>query len=260
MFAAFVRILLGLALGGSALAQDRPDRDARGLRVGSFMIHPSIALQTGADTNFFLGSLNPQSTFFGAVAPRVEIRSDWNRHALKLEADARAVFFTHDSNDNTIDYNFTLAGQADITHKARLTGEISFARDHDQRGSNDVPAAADRPVGFFDMNAKLSGEVLLGRARIAPFAEWRQLNFDDTGLLGGGVNNQDDRDRTELRMALAVGVKVTRGYEGFLSAAYIQTDYDAAVDDTGIDRDSTGYQVLGGFRVRLSRAFQASSD
>lgn len=261
MTRSLARILgvLAMTLAAShAHGQARDDRDARGLRMGAFMIHPSISLEQGVESNYFLAPVNRQSTYFAALAPRVQVRSDWNRHALRLDAGAKAIFFTNDSDDNVIDFDLTLAGQADITRKARITAEVAYTRDHDQRGTNDVPAASDRPVRFRDMNARLSGEVIFGNARFVPFAEWRRLNFDDTGLLGGGINNQDDRDRTELQTGLTLGVKVTRGYEGFLTAAYIRTDYVAPVDDTGVARDSTGYQVLGGFRIRLSRLLEGS--
>ena len=46
-----------------AQAQSRDDRDARGLRTGSFMIFPSITFEQGVDTNYFLAPLHRQSTY-----------------------------------------------------------------------------------------------------------------------------------------------------------------------------------------------------
>lgn len=246
---------LFMALTASLCQAQSPDQDqleGRGIRAGAFLVFPSITLEQAIDSNVFLSSLNRQSTYHAALEPRIFIRSDWNRHALRLDLGTKTGFFTHDSADNFLDYDVTLAGQVDITRKARLTGEIRFAHEHDKRGSNDVTAASDSPVGFDDLQARLDGEWIMGPVRVGPFAEWRRLDYDDTGLLGGGINNQDDRDRTHLRTGLTMGVRVSRGYEGFLTAAYIQTDYKDPVDDTGVDRDATGYQVLGGMKVRLS--------
>jgi len=236
-----------------AQSPDQERMEGRGIRAGAFLVFPSITLEQAIDSNVFLSALNRQSTYHAALEPRVLIRSDWNRHALRLDLGTKAGVFTHDSADNFLDYDVTLAGQADITRKARLTGEIRFAHEHDKRGSNDVPAASDTPVEFDDLQARLEGEWIMGPMRIGPFAEWRRLDYDDTGLLGGGINNQDDRDRTHLRTGLTMGIKITRGYEGFLTAAYVQTDYKDPIDDTGVDRDATGYQVLGGMKIRLSR-------
>lgn len=242
-----------LALPSHAQGPDLDLSEGRGLRAGAFLVFPSITLEQAIDSNVFLSALNRQSTYHAALEPRIFIRSDWNRHALRLDLGAKAGIFTHDSADNFLDYDVTFAGQVDITRKARLTGEIRFAHEHDERGSNDVPAASDSPVEFDDLQTRLQGEWIVGPTRIEPFVEWRRLDYDDTGLLGGGINNQDDRDRTHLRTGLSLGFRITRSYEGFLTAAYLQTNYKDAVDDTGIDRDSDGYQVLGGMKIRLSR-------
>ncbi|MEM7059826.1 MAG: outer membrane beta-barrel protein [Pseudomonadota bacterium] len=242
-----------IAAPGFAQSPDLDQLEGRGIRAGAFLFYPTATLEQAINSNVFLSSLNRQSTYHAALAPRLFVHSDWNRHALRLDIGTKAGVFTHDSADNFLDYDAALAGQADITRKARLTGEVRFSHDSDERGTNDVPTASDSPVEFSELEARIQGEWLYGSARIGPFAEWRRLDFDDTGLLGGGINNQDDRDRTELRTGVALGLKVIRGYEGFVSAAYVQTEYASALDDTGIDRDSTGFQLLGGVNIQLSR-------
>jgi hypothetical protein len=186
------------------------------------------------------------------------IESNWNRHAVRLETGAEFGFFSHDSDDDYIDYFANFDGVIDITRKAYINGGFGYAHGHEARGTDDVPGTADEPVEFDGFSGDILGEVSTGRFRFQAFANAEDLNFDDVSLIGGGTSNQDDRDRFEFESGIEVGYSVRSGYEAFIRASYLMTDYDDAVDDGGVDRDSNGFRVLAGLKIDLTRLIEAS--
>lgn len=244
-----------LALTDLASAQNGEEP---GIRAGPLVFTPSIGVSTQYDTNVFLSDTNETETFLFTVAPRLEVRTDWNRHGLKLETGARYGFFTHDGDDNFLDYDARLAGVLDITRRHRLVGSAEYRRAHDGRGSTDAPGNIAEPVVWTSFAADLRGEAEFNFFEIIPFARFEALDFQDAPVVGGGLNNQDDRDRTDFEAGLEVAYAVRRGYRAFLSGTYLRTDYEDPVDDFGVNRDSEGWRVLAGVRLELSELLQGS--
>lgn len=246
---------LGLIVPGTAFAQED---NGLGIRAGGFILAPSISVTEEFDSNVFLSETNEESTFRTIVAPRLEIRSDWNRHAVRLEAGAEYGFFTHDSDDQYLDYDVTLFGEVDITRAARINTSLGYSRLHDARGSIDAPGNIAEPIGYDALRFDIQGDVAFNVLQISPFLAVQMLDFDDAPLIGGGTNNQDDRDRVDLTAGVEVSYVVRRGYEAFVRGSYLSADYDAAQDDTGVNRDSDGWRVLGGMKLNLTRLLEGS--
>ena len=241
-------------VASSAQDRGRPD----GIRAGAFIINPSITVEESYNSNIFLEDSGVTDTFLTTIAPSLTIESNWNRHGLRLETGAEFGFFSHDSDDDYIDYNAGLSGVLDITRAMRISGGFGYFRDHDQRGSVDVPGNIAEPVEFDGFTGDILGEMAFGRFRFEAFANTQYLDYEDAPLIGGGVANEDDRDRFAAEAGVEIGYGVRRGYEVFIRGSYLVTDYDDAVDDAGIDRDSTGFRVLGGLKVDFTRLVEAS--
>ena len=180
-------------VASSAQDRDRPD----GIRAGAFIINPSITVEESYNSNIFLEDSGVTDTFLTTIAPSLTIESNWNRHALRLVTGSEFGFFSHDSDDDYIDYNVGLSGVLDITRRAHIDGGFGYTHGHEARGTVDVPGTATEPVEFDGFSGDILGEVSTGRFRFQAFANAEDLNFEDVSLIGGGVSNEDDRDRFE---------------------------------------------------------------
>ncbi len=241
-------------VASSAQDRGRPD----GIRAGAFIIQPSITVGESYDSNIFLEDSGVTDSFITTIAPRLMIETNWNRHALRLETGAEFGFFTSGSDDDYIDYDASLEGVLDITRRAYISGGFGYTHGHEARGTVDVPGTATEPVEFDEFSGDILGEVSSGRFRFQAFANTGHLDFEDVPLIGGGFSNEDGRDRFEVETGVEIGYSVRSGYEAFIRGSYLLTDYDDAIDDTGVDRDSTGFRVLGGLKVDLTRLIEAS--
>lgn len=251
-----------LVLPGLAVAQSiRGDDERSGVRVGGFRIQPSINTGAEYDTNLFRENVNVNDSFILSVNPEVDIVSDWNRHGLRLSLGAEYGSFTNDFNDNYFDYDVELAGVLDISRTMRLTGSIGYLNGHEARGSDDIAetARAVEPTETNTLSISILGEGTFGRFLVAPFFDARFREFDDVDLqAGGGVLNNDDRDRIEFEAGVEVSYEVRSGFSAFLRPSYLDVNYADGIDDTGVNRDAEGYRVLAGMKVDLTRLIQAS--
>ena len=62
----------------------RPESDAVGIRSGGFMILPTISVSESYNDNILASESNTRDDLITDVEPAIIVKSDWNRHALKL--------------------------------------------------------------------------------------------------------------------------------------------------------------------------------
>lgn len=256
------------AATGVATAQDqRPQLDGRenalGVRVGSFLLDPSIRVGNSFTDNVLLEEEDTNAAYIFTVAPTLALRSNWNRHAARIEVGLEnGTFVELDDNDQPGDDDYTDfrilgSGQLDITRAARLTGGLGFQQRHEARGSDDVANTALEPVVFNEFSADLEGEYKAGLIRLTPHFDFRDLSFSDSDLSGGGSSNNSDRDRQEYRYGGEVGYEFQRGYEAFVRGEGVNIAYNDDLDDGSENRDSIGWSALTGVNVGLSRLLTA---
>lgn len=229
-----------------------------GVRMGSFIVAPSIELEQRFDDNVFRQSDNKDSDTISRIAPQVEVRSDWNRHALSFSTGVAAEFHWENSDDNTLDANIGVDGEIDITRDVQLRLGTGYGRRHSNRGADDVVGNAAEPLveNAYDGEAEL--HMQFNRIGITVGGDIVYRDFENSDRLGGGQTNENDRDRVEFGGDLRIGFEARKGYEIFVFGRADQRDFDDAVDELGRNRDSDGYRVRAGIAFKPSRKLDAS--
>lgn len=239
--------------------RDRPAFQAVGVRLGSFLVYPAVDLSVIFDDNLFADGTDTDDFFF-RVSPEVKVESNFPRHALNLQADLNNdTYFDQNSEDRT-EFGFGATGRLDITEGTSFRADVQYEDRREDRGSPDAVGAAADPVQFsrFQGTGELSYRP--GRARISVGGTYEMLDFDDVGLIGGGVQNNDDRDRDVYSVFGRLGYEVSPGYEVFALGLYGQTDYDSTLDDNGVNRDSDLYTVEGGARFEITNVIAGEAS
>jgi len=243
------------ALMPLAVAAQSSDYESPGFRFGSFVARPTVAISQSYNSNLFRDEHNTTDSFITNFGFRGELESDWNRHGLRLETGTNYGLYWDSSDDNFWDSFALLSGVYDVKRNIRVLASAGYSREHEARGTDDVDQGNEKdPVKFEDLSGALAVEAEFGRFRVNPFGEISHLNFHDVDAIGGGEVDQDDRDRLEGEAGLELGYAVRRGYEAFVRTSYLWENYD----ESGADRDSDGFLVLGGVKVDLTRLITAS--
>ena len=244
------RVAAALAL---SVLLPRPDLMAQsggqGIRAGSFIVKPSLELSESYDSNFFNEIDDVSDSQITTFSPQISVESDFSRHKIVARAGLREVIPHQLTDDTESTFLLGVDGEIDVTRQLRIAIGSGVRRIAQGRGNDETDGGLAGPVYSDRYGNALTVQYQAGDFRIEPFVSAVFQDFIDRGQLV----NQDDRDRLTIAGGLELGYRLARGYEGFVRTTFFDVDFQDAVDDFGVNRDSRGVEVLTGVELKLSR-------
>lgn len=237
--------------GETVRNRPRPELDALGAHLGAFYVFPSLTNGLHYNDNVFATDGNEESDFLYTLEPQVAVRSDWNRHAVGLAAGGRLGYYFDETDENFKDAFANASGRLDISSSSVLRGNIDLRREHEERGDPNDAGGAE-PTVFYNLAGSVEGSHRFNRVTISAGGEVRHFDYDDVDATGGGTIDQDDRDRMQYRPGVRVAYEFLDGYAAFVRAEGDIRRYDQSTDNAGINRDSQGYDLVGGASLDLT--------
>lgn len=232
--------------------RQRPALDAVGVRLGGFQLFPQLDLAGVYDNNIFAREDQETDDLIYVLAPRLELESNWGKHALRFGADSTILRYEDNDSEDREDYTIWAEGRVDVSASGFLGTELRHAKRHENRESPD-DAGGFKPTEFYVSSLAASYEIrpdprrLYGRIE----GEYRRFNFEDSLGPGGPIDN-DDRDRDEVRGTIRLGYAVRPAYSIFVQGDSRSIKYDDRFDDDGFQRDSDGYRISVGTALDFS--------
>lgn len=225
--------------------------DPPGIRLGGFLLYPTLELVEMYNDNIFATTNNRVGKFVTVVNPRVDLRSNWNNHALHLFAAGSLGFYHGASSENFQDFSIGASGRLDIQRNWYLFGGASFSRKHEDRGTPNALFGPE-PNEYFDTQANIGYYQKFNRVFVRLEGRWERFNYTNNKSLNiAGVVNNENRNRNEFIESLRVGYEFLEGTELWLQGALNQRLYDQRFDNLGFQRSSTGWEVVAGANVDL---------
>jgi hypothetical protein len=237
--------------GETVRTRARPELDALGVHVGSFYLYPSIAGGVAYNDNVFYTDSNTKSDFVYTVAPRVELKSDWNNHSLTASAGGRFDFYNDETSENSEDAYANVAGRLDISRNSVMRAHANVQRAHEDRSDPNDVAGTSEPTVFYILEGGLNGTHRFNRVTVSLGNDIRRFQYTDTSATAGGTIDNSDRDYTQLRPGVQVGYEFSPGYSAYLRGEGDIRRYDKK-DSSGATHDSKGYDFVGGASVDLT--------
>ena len=238
--------------GETVTSRQRPEVIPLGMRVGTFLLYPKISVTETYDDNIFRVEEDKDHDLITTIGPEFDLRSDWNNHAFNLRGDARIDRFARSEKENVEDYNVDADGRYDVTRNIYLFGFLGYSQLSEDRGSPD-DAGGVEPTQYNVYRGSARYFHRLNRVSFRLDAAAQKYDFDDVsrGPLLSPANN-DDRDRLESDVALRAAYEIVPEYEAFVRGTVNNRAYSTALDDSGIGRDSQGYEMVAGVAIDLS--------
>jgi hypothetical protein len=238
----------------------RPERlfrfepfDARGIKLGSFVLLPEVEFGTLFQSNVFRSS-NARSDVAIDVRPSARLVSNWRTHAVEFRASGNFSRFKEFTTENDRNYLLETRGRYDLSRRTSVEGLVSREVTQDSRSSINAPSSAanradittDRLAGTF--NHRFNRLSLQLRGTLS------EVKYDSSeSALGTQINNSDrDFRTTEEAVRLSWEFKPT--LFTFIETAFNQRDYSTASFSDGIRRDSTGERYRVGVSFGTSGA------
>ncbi|MBI1260831.1 MAG: outer membrane beta-barrel protein [Rhizobiales bacterium] len=244
--------------GVSVKERARPDYDAAGIRAGSFMVYPTASVSEIYDDNIYAVDTGETDDFITKLASSVAVNSNWNRHALNLNAGLSQLLYADNTDEDNFNWNIGGSARLDILRDTNVSVNAGFAQAHEDRGSPSSPGLAAEPTEYFTTDAGVTFFQRFNRLFGELGATYMKYDYKDVDAVGGGTINQDQRDRNEYTQSLKLGYSVSPDTSLYIRGTLNQRDYRLRPPSVGItvDRNSNGYEVVGGSDFKISNIMQ----
>lgn len=248
---------------GSQPPPPRPEQDQRspaaraaesydpfGVRVGSFLLFPELELDEAFNDNIYASSAGRTGSFIQLIKPSVQLKSDWNNHMLNFFAKGGFGIYSADSNLDYQDYSFGADGRLDIQRNWNVYGGASYSLLHEELGTPNTVTGQTQLTKYNQLAANVGYYQRFGQFDARLDGRLDNFKYFNNGLgPAQGVIPNSDRNRTEFRESLRIGYEFIQGYQIWTKGGLNQRRYDTGFDTLGFDRNSSGWDVVGGIAI-----------
>ncbi|MEM7172505.1 MAG: outer membrane beta-barrel protein [Pseudomonadota bacterium] len=240
--------------GETVQSRPRPELDPLGGRIGSFLVFPSFAIQEDYDSNIFATSTDREDDFITHLEPGLFVESDWGRHSLSFGGEADVALHADNTSENYEDYFLGADGTLEVGSGGALDAFIDYDHRHVPRSSpNDIVQGTipTEPIEFdvFGFGGGYTQE--FNRFRVRPEISYQIFDYSGSDLVGGGFDNNDDRNRDILNISLRGDYAFSPGYSAFVRGSFNDRNYKESINPGGVNRDSDGYEIVAGLSADL---------
>jgi hypothetical protein len=227
----------------------RPLYDALGIRLEEFFLYPRLELDESYNDNIFATSSGAKSDFITDLKPRLDLVSNFGRHAFNLSAGADIGWYATHSTENYQDAFTSASGRYDIDQGRHIFANAGIDRLHVARSSPDFPGAAAEPPIYTVYNAGLGyGQEQLPVSYRGDLSVQRS-EYQAMPAVGGGQINQSDRNNTTYAVALQGGYSLDPNWGMFARGSGNFRDFDHGASIVNPRRNSAGYHADIGGRI-----------
>ena len=237
----------------SILQASRPDYDAQGQHVGSFILLPTIDVTETYTSNVYAATLDTKHDFFTTVTPVVSLNSGWDRNFLGVTLGGEINRYAEFVSENTSNFNSLVSGRYDILQGIYISANGGFQILHEPRGSPNA------------VNGEFPTEYHVGHGELAFVKDNAVIGMK----INGSINHYDyfnvpamnpgapfiletDRNRTEYQLTAEGTYELAPHYRAVLRASGNARDYDRKIDPGGFQRSSTGFEADAGVALSIS--------
>jgi hypothetical protein len=235
----------------SVLQRPRSDYDPLGIRMGSFLVFPSVGLGETYDSNVFATTSNTKDDFYTTVSPNVTVRSDWNVHALGFSAGSVTKRYASLVSENVTNLAVRGDGRLDILRNIYVAGGAGYQLLHEDRSSPDS-VNGKNPVEFHVTSANLSYVHEPGRLGARVDGTVDSYSYNNATSNTGATLEQHDRDRIVYAVAPRISYEIVPGYHAFGKVTGNERDYVQKFDTRGFQRSSRGWEADVGTAIDLT--------
>ena len=225
----------------------RPDIDAPGIRVGTFIIRPSIGQGIGVESTKYGATTTTRS--FLQTTGKADIISDWSLHQLSISA--AGVWQTNIGGSGetkpTANVDAKLRLDVDRLTIANLTAGYGFARESSTDPNSIVGATTQSGIHTFKGGADVTREFGDFRGTVAGTVT-RNV-YTAATLADGTLFSMSDRNQTTAEGRVRLGYQISPALIPFVEASIGRAISDQTLDRNGYNRNANTYAAKAGVEL-----------
>jgi hypothetical protein len=232
----------------------QPGYEPVGVRIGSWILNPSVRAGVLYDSNVFATPSGAQSDIAATIAPSLRAHTLWERHGLDLQLDTQNyTYMNHPGLDET-DVNLRGAGWFDLHHDAQILTSFQAASLHEGVGTLTSPTGAVQPTPYTLMSGDVTYRQEFNRFAMAFGARTDSYTYGTTRAQNGDIIDQSSRDGQVYRLHGRFDYTLSPKFGVFTSVEGNHRDIRGTPTNP---LDSSGYRSLTGVDVELTHLITA---
>lgn len=236
--------------GSAVRERPHPDYEARGLPLGAFTLFPKLQADAEYTDNVYATETGALDDFIWRVKPAVSLESGWSRHRFEAHANAAISRYQDYDSENSEDWGVGASGMVDVTRSSNFSIGADYAQLTEPRTSSNTAVSSVDPIQYDTFVASAAATQVRGRVRLSARADYRSFDYEDGVAVGGGVIDQDSRDRTVTSLVARADYAVSPATAFFIEVSGNERDYDTGTL-LAPARDSSGYEAIAGVNFEL---------
>jgi len=245
-------------VGGDTLdaagTRSQPAYDALGIRLGSFLLYPTMSTSAAFDSNVFARSVARQSDASVTVVPALTLRRTAPGQELSLDANARLRRYATLISQDDEQYRVDAAGRFQVGDGATIvSGHAAWSSETATRGTFENGLQTGDPLKKETVNGEFSVQHRFNRLTARIGASGQRFVFDDVRLAGGSVLDQSYRNGVQFGSSVGLSYQLGPRVSAQVQGSIQKFDYDDPNLITS--RDATGYSMTAGGSYEVTRLF-----
>jgi hypothetical protein len=217
-----------------------------GVPAGVFRLYPSLEIGAVVSSNVRRVATGAKADVGLRLRPQLRFESDWVRHSLSGSASFEGEKFFDNRDIKTLAGGLQSALRLDIRRTTRADLDWNYTATSTELGSSQLPATATgaRLDHVIAANAAVTHDFggLEGRLRLGVSRNM----FGDVKLTGGGTEDNEDRNYTQVSLAARASLKNDGLLQPFGEVSIEPRIHDKSADRNGVNRNSLGMRVTAG--------------
>ncbi|MBL6455935.1 outer membrane beta-barrel protein [Belnapia sp. T6] len=233
-----------VARGVTVTSRQRSDYNPLGVRLGGFRLDGSVEAGGGWDSNIFGRKNSIKSDAYVDEAARINLESDWTRHAVGASVNMDARQYFKQSSQDWQDFDVGGFGRYDFSSSTNLQAQYRHYRDHLDVYSADVQSAGiSQPVPYNSDEFVVAGTTRLNRLGLIAQGVYRTFDFENVP----GLNTQVSRNSFNTTVG-AIGASYSLAPGRNITTIVRVQDISYTANDPSVRaRDSFTWEALTGF-------------
>lgn len=230
----------------SVTERGRPEYDAIGLRLGSFVVNPQLTSSIGYSDNLFNDNTNRKSDVYTSFEPYVTVASDWSVHQLRLTAAGDIRRYAKQTVRNQNAWNVQGSGRIDVTRDLTVRLDAQADRTYESPFSADVVANLTEPSRYLRTFVGTRTVYDSGRTRVIGTVDRTSYEFSSVRFADNVTRDQRYRDRVTYNGTGTYELGFSPSLSFYARLEADRNNYGLATAFGAPNRDSNGYRGIVG--------------
>ncbi len=236
-----------------ALAAEADPFAPLGLRVGTFVVTPSITQSAGHDSNPNRSPTGGRGSVFSRTDGEVQVRSDWSQHSFTSTLRGGYSFYSDQRDASRPDATGTSNLRLNVSRDTDIDIDSRLSLETQRPGSTNFNVATRERPNVYGYGASAGVTQRFNRLSLNLRGSVDRTTYDDARDLLGGLIRQSSRDATQLGIRGRIGYELTPGISPFVEVSTDTRVFDEKADTLGFRRGSVGNGARVGSTFELTR-------